>query len=216
MRATHALALAAAATVAAGCNTAPPPSAAVRGKHQFENYCMPCHGPEGHGNPDIAAPSIAGLPEWYVVRQLQKYRAGVRGSHADDIEGFRMRPMSLALQSEQAVQDVAAYVAAIPPIPASQLTPSVEGGHAEKGKELYATCTACHGADGKGNEALGAPILTQTHDWYLLTQLKKFKNGARAYDEADTWGATMVPMAQSLADEQAMKDVVAYIQTLRK
>ena len=196
-----------------GCNTAPPPTSAARGKHQYDNYCMPCHGEAGHGNPDIAAPSIAGLDEWYVKRQLDKYRSGVRGANYDDHEGFRMRSMSLALVSETAVQDVSAYVATMR---ASEPPPSLESGDATRGKALYATCTACHGAEGKGNEVLGAPPLTRTHDWYLLAQLKKFKYGSRAYDDRDTWGATMVPMAQALADEQDMKDVVAYIQTLRK
>ena len=34
--------------------------------------CRPCHGPQGYGNPKIQAPSIAGLPAWYVEAQLGK------------------------------------------------------------------------------------------------------------------------------------------------
>lgn len=196
----------------AGCNTAPEPTAAVRGKVKFEKYCAQCHLESGYGNPDIAAPAIAGLPEWYITRQLDKYRAGIRGAHFDDIEGFRMRPMSLTLRSGDDVAEVASYVSSLPPtMPAASVS-----GDPEKGKSLYATCTACHGAEGKGNEQLGSPPLTQTHDWYLVTQLKKFKGGVRAYDDRDTWGATMAPMAAGLTDEQAMNDVVAYIHTLRK
>ncbi len=213
----HRLAVAASTLlVVAGCNTAPAPTPAVKGKAHFENYCAPCHGEQGHGsNPQVGAPAIAGLPEWYVERQLTKYRNGMRGDHAQDIEGYRMRPMSLALRSERAVGEVSEYVSKLPAVyPARTFTE--EEASAEKGKSLYGTCTACHGANALGQEALGAPPLTRTHDWYLARQLYKFKRGARAYDEGDTWGATMVPMATGLADEQAMRDVTAYILTLRK
>jgi cytochrome c553 len=62
---------------------------------------------------------------------------------------------------------------------------------------------------------MGAPPLVTASDWYLLTQLKNFKHGVRgANAAADVSGAMMMPMAAPL-DEQAMKDVIAYIQTLR-
>jgi cytochrome c553 len=47
----------------------------------------------------------------------------------------------------------------------------------------------------------------------MLSQLKKFKSGVRG-GANDTAGAMMAGMANSLVDEQAMKDVVAYIRTL--
>ena len=94
--------------------------------------------------------------------------------------------------------------------------PTLEGGDVETGKTLYAACTACHQADGQGNEALGAPDLRYSGDWYLLKQLKKFKKGYRGTHSKDIKGATMRPMAVALADEQAMKDVIAYIMTLKK
>jgi cytochrome c553 len=63
---------------------------------------------------------------------------------------------------------------------------------------------------------LGAPDIRFTGDWYLLAQLKKFKSGQRGTNPKDIKGATMRPMAMTLANEQAMKDVVAYIMTLAK
>jgi cytochrome c553 len=48
----------------------------------------------------------------------------------------------------------------------------------------------------------------------LLAQLKKFKDGIRGGTLADIEGSQMRPMATALADEQAMKDVVAHIATL--
>ncbi|MBX2799813.1 MAG: c-type cytochrome [Myxococcales bacterium] len=195
-----------------GCPMTPAASTADLGQQHYDNYCGPCHGEAAHGNPDIAAPAVAGLPVWYIEEQLHKFRQGSRGAHFDDAEGLRMRPMAMALRSENAVGEVAAYVAGLPPAkPASTFSAD-----AANGAKLYATCAACHGENGAGNEQLHSPPLTGTHDWYLVSQLKKIKDGVRGSDPRDTWGATMVPMAMSLEDEKAMKDVVAHIQTLRR
>jgi cytochrome c oxidase subunit 2 len=115
---------------------------------------------------------------------------------------------------------VAQYVSEMPPAaPARDLT----GGDAAKGEMLYkAVCTNCHGADGGGmvNSALYpdlpnlAPSLLIADDWYMLTQLKKFKGGVRGVHPQDPYGTAMANMAQTLTDEPAMMDVIAYIKTL--
>ena len=89
------------------------------------------------------------------------------------------------------------------------------GGDAARGKTLFTPCSACHGPDGAGKEQVKAPPLNHASDWYLLAQLKKFKEGIRGGTPADIEGAQMRPMATALTDEQAMKDVVAHIATLR-
>ena len=48
---------------------------------QTFHLCTACHGAQGQGNPELKAPSIAGLPDWYVKNQLEKFRAGTRGAH---------------------------------------------------------------------------------------------------------------------------------------
>ena len=53
------------AVAMAACEAAPPPVGMARGAELYET-CQPCHGAEAAGNPDIAAPAIAGLPQWYV------------------------------------------------------------------------------------------------------------------------------------------------------
>jgi len=172
-------------------------------------FCQQCHATDGGGNERYLAPSIAGLPEWYGTRQLQKFHSGIRGGNFYDLSGMRMRPMSLWLENEDNMEAVAQYIAAMPPVkPAPTL-----GGDPARGEELYATCVACHGREGKGNEALGAPPLNHASDWYLLTQLKHFKARIRGGDPRDTQGAVMVNFAMLLPDEQAMKDVIAYIMT---
>jgi len=175
----------------------------------FADNCGVCHGPSGQGNPTIGAPSIAGLPAWYVSAQLGKFRDGIRGAHAADLEGLRMRPMSRTIEQRD-VEPVAAYVASLP----VQAPDRSIHGDAEKGKALYATCTACHGADGKGMEALKAPPIVQLDDWYIASQIRKFKGGIRGANPKDVTGAQMAPMAATLKDDQAVADVIAHIATL--
>lgn len=208
--------VAAAALLASGCNTAPA-AVAPDGTLLFVNNCAPCHGATGVGLEEIAAPNIAGLPQWYVEAQVLKFRDGTRGAHFDDIAGLRMRPMSRTLTGEHEVTAVSAYVASLPvvqpPLSAGFGDPSIVG-DAELGKVYYATCAACHGADAKGNQTLNAPPLDHANDWYMLTQLQHFKAGIRGAEPRDVTGAQMRPMSMMLADEKAMKDVIAYIQTL--
>jgi cytochrome c553 len=173
--------------------------------------CASCHANDASGNHEIGAPAIAGMAQWYVEAQLEKFRSGMRGTHFDDIAGMRMRPMSLTLMREGDVQAVSAYVAGLPPV-----TPpaALEGGNAANGKTLYTPCIACHAADGSGNQALFGAPLANGSDWYFLKQLENFRSGVRGAKPGDQSGAMMRPMAMTLADEQAMKDVIAHIMTL--
>jgi cytochrome c553 len=175
--------------------------------------CDACHGKDGAGSKAYGAPAIAGLPAWYVEAQLNKFRTGVRGAHPDDYEGLRMRPMSRQMKDLAEVKAVSEYVASMPK---KNAAPSLEGADAVAGAGAYAVCLACHGADANGNQAVNSPPLAGQHDWYLLSQLKKFKAGHRGVDPRDVTGATMRPMSMTLADEQAMKNVVAHINTLAK
>jgi cytochrome c553 len=198
------------AIILSGCQVGAA-SVSSHGKDLFQT-CVPCHGEAGQGNAAVGAPNIAGMSAPYLERQLQKFRTGVRGANFDDTEGLRMRPMSLALSSDQDVKAVAAYVASLPPQP--QTVTSLSG-NPQTGKVLYTTCGACHGPAGAGNEALKAPRIAGTDDWYLATQLRKFKKGIRGSSSKDAEGAMMRPMAGTLRDEAAIQNVVAYIETLK-
>jgi cytochrome c553 len=193
----------------AACDATPPPVGMERGTALFDT-CAACHGATAAGNPDIAAPAIAGLPQWYIEEQLHGFQQGFRGLHARDIPGLRMRPMAVTLNRPGDIESVAEYVASLPPVyPASTLR-----GNAGAGAGTYTVCVTCHGADGLGNRDLHAPPIVQLDDWYLLSQLRNFKSGARGGRPGDTWGATMRPNTLVL-DDQAMQNVIAYVQTLR-
>jgi len=169
--------------------------------------CANCHGPEGAGNKTLNAPSLAGQYGWYLERHLNYYRSGVRGKEKGDVYGNQMYPMSLTLSADGGVENVVAYIETFPPSKPEQTI----SGDAGKGQALYAVCAGCHGANGEGNTALNAPKLAGQHDWYLARQLKYYKTGARGQNPGDEHGATMVGMAATLADDQAINDVVTYI-----
>lgn len=209
-RITRLAAPAALALVAVACDATPPPAGMVRGAELFET-CTPCHGETGAGDPAIEAPAIAGLPQWYLEAQLTSFQQGWRGKHAEDLPGLRMRPMAVTLNREGDIPSVAEYVASLPATyPESSLH-----GNAGAGAATYEqVCVACHGPDGRGNELLRSPPIVQMHDWYLFQELQNFRTGARGADPGDVWGATMRVNAVLLND-QAMEDVIAYVQTLR-
>ena len=180
------------------------------GKANFA-VCVACHGANGEGNKLLNSPGIAGQEDWYVVRQLQYFKDGLRGTNPKDAIGMTMRPMSMTLTTPEAVANVAAYIKTLKPMKHE----STLDGDAAKGKAHYAVCSACHGPDGKGIKAMNSPNLLLQQDWYLVKQIKDFKDGIRGADPKDVPGQQMRPMAMVLADDQAIKDVVAYIQTMK-
>lgn len=99
---------------------------------------------------------------------------------------------------------------------APQAPPVTVSGDVRHGRNLYTACAACHGAKGEGNDALHAPALAGQTDWYLVTQLQHFRTGLRGFSPQDESGTQMRAAAALLPNEPAAKDVVAYINTLRR
>jgi cytochrome c553 len=174
-----------------------------------DRYCTTCHGVEGIGNIGIEAPRLAGMEAWYLKRQLKNFRAGIRGTHGEDTQGIAMRPMAAKL-SDESIDDIVDWVGDWEYVPAEA---TVEG-DVRQGRTAFQACAACHGADAQGNEALGAPALAGQNDWYLITQLRNFRAGFRGAHQEDTFGSQMVAMSKTLRDDQAVINVVSYINTL--
>ncbi len=197
--------------VLVGCSSGPK-AGLERGKLVYDT-CTPCHGENGAGNREVKAPAIAGLPQWYVLRQLENFSKDIRGSHPDDMEGHLMRPMARTLYREGDKESVAAHVAAMTGLPADHV---LNRGDKAAGEVPYTSiCATCHGADGTGNKDMGAPSLKGQSDWYMYGQLQKFHSGMRGAHPEDIYGAQMQAMSMTLADTTAMLDVVAYIKTLQ-
>lgn len=176
-----------------------------------DRYCTTCHGAEGIGNIAIEAPRLAGMEAWYLTRQLENFRAGIRGTHGEDIQGIAMQPMAAKL-SDESITDIVGWVGEWEYVPAE----ATVDGNVNQGRTAYQSCAACHGANAEGNEALGAPALAGQNDWYMITQLKNFRAGFRGAHQEDTYGSQMLTMSKTLRDDQAVVNVVSYINTLPK
>ena len=91
---------AAVANVAAHIATLPdgPPRATLQGNAERGQglyvTCANCHGNEGQGVWSTKAPRLANQSDWYLVRQLNNFRTGVRGRHPQDFYGAQMAALS--------------------------------------------------------------------------------------------------------------------------
>lgn len=115
------------------------------GERLFMNNCSQCHGSDARGSkgfPNLADRDwlYGGAPE-NIKETLTKGRMG------------NMPPMAAAVGTPDDVKNVAHYVLSLSGSPNDSLRASL-------GKAKFGACAACHGMDGKGNPALGAPNLT--------------------------------------------------------
>lgn len=121
------------------------PQAKAMGERLFMNNCSQCHGSDargGKGFPNLTDKDWlhGGTPE-KIKETITLGRIGV------------MPPMVAAVGTSEDVKNVANYVLSLSNSPHDSV-------RAALGKEKFMVCAACHGADGKGNQALGAPNLT--------------------------------------------------------
>lgn len=115
------------------------------GERLFMNNCAQCHGSDAHGSrgfPNLADNDwlYGGSPE-AIKETITNGRNGM------------MPPMAAAVGDANDVKNVANYVLSLS-------NSQHDASRAALGKEKFAACAACHGADGKGNQAMGAPNLT--------------------------------------------------------
>lgn len=129
------------------------PQAMAIGDRLFMNNCAQCHGSDARGSKGFPNLSDAdwlygGAPD-VIKETLVKGRVG------------NMPPMAAAVGTPDDVKNVAHYVLSLSGSPNDSVRASL-------GKAKFGACAACHGPDGKGNPALGAPNLTDDvwlHGW---------------------------------------------------
>ena len=121
------------------------PTAHAIGEKLFLNYCAQCHGSDAQGSkgfPNLTDKDwLHGGDPDTIKKTLLEGRHGI------------MPPMAAAVGGEDDVRNVANYVLSL----SGSAHDSVTAGF---GTTKFAACAACHGADGKGNQALGAPNLS--------------------------------------------------------
>jgi cytochrome c oxidase subunit 2 len=218
--------------LAAAQPSLPTPNETVTGEELFV-VCTFCHGDSVQGNDRRDGPALAGLEPWYLELQLRNFRDGIRGTHPEDIPGQVMHFSTGMLRNDFTISSIAEYISGLEPgkpmarnavgerpylweSPYAGIDRSISG-DAEAGGERYnSVCIACHGADGAGNEALGAANLTYLSEIYMARQLMYFRDGVRGSHPEDIRGQQMAVMARVLTDDQAIADVVAYISGLRE
>jgi len=168
------------------------PAAIGVGRNLFLNNCATCHGSDGGGAPGF--PNLTdkdwlwgGDPDT-VVATVSNGRMGV------------MPPWGEALGA-RGVEDVLAYVMSLS-------GRKLEAGDVRAGKQKFAElCAACHGPDGHGNPAMGAPNLTDSiwlHGGSLAAVRETIEKGRTG---------TMPPHAARLG-ETRVKLLAAYVLTL--
>ncbi len=180
------------------------------GAAHFQKVCAQCHGAEGEGNVELKAPSIANLPDWYVAIQIGKFQRHWRGTKPEDVPGIQMHAIAQSLD-KVAVRDLAGYIRSMEIHP-TQVT--LEGGDAERGAQLFRErCMECHRYNGRGESAFRSGQLIGLQDWYIVSQLTKFRDGVRGHNEDDLEGGKMHRVTERMTD-QSFLDLAAHIADL--
>jgi cytochrome c oxidase cbb3-type subunit III len=169
------------------------PKAMAIGERLFANNCAQCHGSDARGSKGF--PNLTdhdwlggdGSPE-YIERTIINGRQGV------------MPVMAPAVGTADDVRNVANYVLSLSGSPHNSVA-------AQLGKAKFTACAACHGPDGKGNTAIGAPNLTDKiwlHGWGEDAVVAMVNNGKTN---------VMPPQGSRFTPEQ-IKVLTAYVWNL--
>lgn len=193
--------------------------------------CNSCHGPEGNGDEMMGTPRIAGQYFTFLYKQLEDFAADKRM----DTTMFIMNANAKAL-SEQDRIDVATYLANLLPDAPILFTEAdletlasngVEVGRPHIGRAIVEfgspvrddgypqdlgskgpglpACKSCHGVAGRGAPPV-YPMIGQQRYTYLVSQLKKWRDGSRANDKL----GQMQAVARNMSDQDIM-DAAAYL-----
>ena len=129
------------------------PQAMAIGERLYINNCAACHGSDARGSKGF--PNLTDT-DWLHGGTPEKIEESITNGR----QGM-MPPLAAAVGTAEDVRNVAHDVLSLSGSPHNAIG-------AAAGKPKFAVCSACHGADGKGNQALGAPNLADKvwlHGW---------------------------------------------------
>jgi cytochrome c oxidase cbb3-type subunit 3 len=177
------------------------PVAHAIGERLFLSNCAQCHGSDaggGRGFPNLRDNDwlYGGDPET-IKTTITNGRNGV------------MPPLGAAMGGEEGVRDVAHYVLSLSGRTHDEL-------RAVRGKPKFNTiCIACHGADGKGNQTVGAPNLTDNIWLYGGAEadiVRIVTQGEGA--SSSSGGPSAMPAHKGVLDEAKIHLLAAYVYSL--
>lgn len=165
------------------------------GKDAFET-CRGCHTSPGASNvyPTYYVPKVGGQVAAYTVAALKAYKTSSRPHRTMMANTYDM--------SEQTMENIAAYLATDTKGSARAIA---NGGDAKKGKQLAASCMACHNDDTK--EGASNPRLAGQHANYMERAMQEYQSGKRT-------NALMQSMVQGLSTDE-INDIAAYFTSLK-
>ena len=164
------------------------------GARVFANNCAVCHGSDGGGNygfPNLTDDAwlYGGTPE-KILETLHKGRQG-------------LMPPQGPIIGEEGVKNAAEYVLSL-----NGLEHDAE--MAAAGQKVFGTvCMACHGMDAKGNQALGAPNLTD-NIWLYGSSREQIQHTIRG------GRSNQMPSQKDKLREDKIRLVAAYVYSLSR
>ncbi len=169
------------------------PEAIKVGQRLFGNNCSLCHGSDAHGA--VGFPNLTDT-DWLYGGNAKTIKTTITGGRTGN-----MPPMAAVVGDATAIKDVAAHVLS--------LSGRKGSGDAATGKTKFAPCAGCHGQDGKGNQAFGAPNLTDNVWLYggdeatIITTINHGRSGA-------------MPSFKDRLSEEKIHVLTAYVYSLSK
>lgn len=145
----------------------------------FSRECAACHGPDGRGQASLF-PNLMDV-DWQWGASAEQIEQTIRGGRLANMLAWQ------AILGDESVEQVADYV--------TKISSAQADGHA--GQVIYQqNCAACHGLDGLGNAALGAPNMTD-NIWLYGGDLESVKDSI-----ANGRNGVMPAFAERLDDAQ--------------
>jgi cytochrome c oxidase cbb3-type subunit III len=141
------------------------PQALAIGDRLFMNNCAQCHGSDARGSKGF--PNLADA-DWLYGGSHEAIKVSLVQGRVGN-----MPPLAAAVGTSDDVRNVSHYVLSMSGSPHDSL-------RAQLGKSKYGVCAGCHGMDGKGNHAMGAPDLTDDiwlHGWGEAAIVDIINNG---------------------------------------